>query len=81
MAMPSAMGCPLASTIANFLFGHFETIMLKKQTSDHLKIYARYMDDIFAVFENDNASVSFLEVFCSQHQNILYANEKSKNIL
>ena len=55
------MGCPLAPTMANFLLGHFETIMLRKQTPDHPKMYMRY---IFAVFENDNdnACMSYLEV-------------------
>ena len=58
------MGCPLAPTMANFLLGHFETIMLRKQTPDHPKMYVRYMNDIFAVFENDNdnACMSYLEV-------------------
>ena len=37
------MGCPLAPTMANFLFGHFETIMLRKQTPDHPKMYVRYL--------------------------------------
>ena len=50
------MGYPLAPTMANFLLGHFETIMLKEQTPDHPKMYERYMDDIFAAFENGNIS-------------------------
>ena len=57
--------------------------MLKKQTLNHPKMYVRYMDDIFAVFENDNdnACMSFLEVLHNQHKNISYTIEKSKNIL
>ena len=76
-----AMECPLAPTMANFLLRHFETIMLRKQTPDHPKIYMRYTDDIFAVFENDNdnACMSFLEVLNNQHKNISYTIEKSKN--
>ena len=38
-----AMGCPLAPTMANFLLGHMETIVLITQTSDHPKTYATYM--------------------------------------
>ena len=74
-----ALGCPVAPTMANFLLGHFETIMLRKLTPDHPKMYMRYMDNIFAVFENDNACISFLEVLNNQHENISYMIEKSKN--
>ena len=51
--------------------------MLKKQTPDHLKMYVIYMGDIFAVFDNDNACMSFLEVLNNQHKNISYTIEKS----
>ena len=57
-----ATECPLAPTMANFLSGPKETKMLGKQTLDHTKMYDRYMDDIFEVLNNDNASMSFLEV-------------------
>ena len=77
------MGCPLAPIMANFFLGHFETIMLRKQIPDHSKMYARYMDDIFAVFENDNdnACMSFLAVLNNQHENISFTIEKSKSTL
>ena len=39
-----------------------ETKMLQKQTRDRPKMYVRYMDNIFVVFDNDNACMSFLEV-------------------
>ena len=29
--------------MVNFLFGHFETIMLRKQTPDHPKMHLRYL--------------------------------------
>ena len=74
-----AMGCPLAPKLANFLLGHMKKIMFKQQSPDHPKMYGRYMDDIFAVFDNDNACMSFLEVLNNQHENISYTIEKSKN--
>ena len=37
------------------------------------------MDDLSAVFVNDNACMSFLEVLNNQHENISYTIEKSKN--
>ena len=57
-----AVRCPLVPTMANFFLGHMEAKMLQKQTLDHPKMYVRCMDDIFAVFDNDNACMSFLEV-------------------
>ena len=39
------------------------------------------MDDIFAVFDNDNACILFLKVFNNQHKSISYTDEKSKNTL
>ena len=75
------MRCPLAPTMAKFLFGHFETILLRKQTPDHPKMYVRNMDNIFAIFENYNTFMSFLEVLNNQHENISCTIEKSKNTL
>ena len=62
---------------------HFETIMLGKLTPDHPKMYVRYIDDNFAVFENDydKACMLFLEVLNNQHENVSYTIEKSKNTL
>ena len=48
--------------MANFFLGHMKTKMLKKQTPDHPKMYFGYMINIFGVFDNDNACMSFLEV-------------------
>ena len=67
--------------MANFLLKHMETIMLKKQTPNHLKMYVRYLNHIFAVFDNDNACMSFLEVLNNQHKNISYTFEKSIDTL
>ena len=39
------------------------------------------MNDIFEVFDNDNAYMSFMEVLNNQHQNILCTIEKSKSTL
>ena len=44
-------------------------------------MYVRYIDDIFAVFNNDNACMPFLEVLNNQHRNISYTIEKSEYTL
>ena len=53
--------------------------MLQKQTPDRPKMHVRYMNDIFTIFESDNACVPFLKVLNNQHANISYTIQKSKN--
>ena len=45
--------------MANFLGGHLETLIFKDQMSCHPKLYVRYIDDVFAVFDDLNACSSF----------------------
>ena len=46
-----AMGSPLGCTLANFFLGHLETVIFKQPSSTHPKMYLRYVDDVFAVFD------------------------------
>ena len=44
------MGSPLGCTMANFFcWGHLVTLIFKDQMPCHLKLYVRYIDDVFAV--------------------------------
>ena len=45
------------------------------------KLYVRYIDDVFAVFDDVNACSSFLNILNSQHDNIKFTIEKSTNTL
>ena len=45
------MGSPLGCTMANFFLGHLETLIFKDQMPFHPKLYVRYIDDVFAVFD------------------------------
>ena len=46
------------------------------------KLYVRYVDDVFAVFDDVNACSSFLNILNSQHDNIKFTNnKKSTNAL
>ena len=47
------MGSPSGCTPANFLFGHLEILIFKQPSSTHPKIYLRYVNDVFAVFDDD----------------------------
>ena len=49
--------------------------------SCHPKLYVRYIDDVFAVFDDVNACSSFLNILNSQHDNIKFTIEKSTNTL
>ena len=49
--------------------------------SCHPKLYVRYIDDVFAVFDDVNACLSFLNILNSQHDNIKFTIEKSTNTL
>ena len=41
----------------------------------------RYVDDVFAVFENNNACLSFLSVLNTQHKNIKFTLEHSLDFI
>ena len=77
----NGMGSPLGCTMANFFLGHLETLIFKDQMSCHPKLYVRYIDDVFAVFDDVNACLSFLNILSSQHDNIKFTIEKSTNTL
>ena len=45
------------------------------------ELYARYIDNLFAVFDDINACSSFLNILNSQHDNVKFTIEKSTNTL
>ena len=49
--------------------------------SCHSKLYVRYINDVFAVFDYVNACSSFVNILNSQHDNIKFTIEKSTNTL
>ena len=48
-----AMGSPLRPTIANFFLAHLVTVLLKNKPKFFPALYLRYVDDIFAIFEDE----------------------------
>ena len=74
------MGLPLGPTLANAFMSHFETIWLNNcPLSFKPKLYQRYVDDCFAVFDNRNQAESFLKYLNSQHPNIKFTIEHEKD--
>ena len=61
---------PLDTTLANFFLGHLEkTCFLNPDNRDVLpKFYLRYIDDVYAVFQNQSFCSKFLNVFNSQQK-------------
>ena len=52
-----------------------------KQPYFHLKLYSRYADDIFAVFDNSDHCTKFLDLLNSQHNNIKFTMELSSDTI
>jgi len=64
----SAMGFPLGPTLANFFLVHFELNIFQHDSPFHPKIYLHYVDNVFAVLDNDNSCSEFLTILNSQHK-------------
>ena len=75
-----AMGSPLGPSLANFFLGHLEK-QLFSNPSIIPKLYVRYVDDIFAVFDKDVPCEPFLDHINNQHPNIKFTVEKSTDSL
>ena len=56
------MGSPLGPTISNFFLGHLEEKIFDDKSICLPKLYLRYIDDIFAISDNDNDCNEFLKV-------------------
>ena len=70
-----SMGSPLAPNLANFFLAHIENKLLRKQLDFHPKLYSRYVNDIFAVFDNSDHCTKFLDLLKSQYNNIKFTVE------
>jgi hypothetical protein len=74
-----AMGSPLGPSLANFFLGHLEKYNFFTNLDIIPKLYVRYVDDIFAVFDKNIPYEKFLEHINNQHPNIKFTVEKSIN--
>ena len=53
------MGSPLGPTLANFFLGHLEKKMFAQISLAAPKLYLRYIDDVCAIFDDNNSCTSF----------------------
>ena len=72
-----SMGSPLGPTVVNFFLAETETRLLQQQLNSAPKVYFRYIDDIFAIFNNETDSTEFLDRLNLQHKNLQFTMEKS----
>ena len=66
------MGSPRGLTIVNFFLANLEDRILKNKNQHSPKLYLNYAVDVFALFVNNNAYLSFLNVLTNQHKNIKF---------
>ena len=80
-----AMGSSLGPTLANMFLAHVECNKLFNDVNCnpvfYPKLYLRYVDDCFAIFNSESDSEEFLNVLNSQHSNLQFTVEVGSNSL
>ena len=70
------MGSCLGRTLANFFLGCLKEKLFANTNNLSPNVYLRYIHDIYAVFDCDNACTQFLGILNSQHKDIKFTSEK-----
>ena len=75
----TAMGTPMAPTIANIFMRYPEEKVFKKSIINHKNIiWKRYIDDIFLIWPGSNDELlSFIKVLNASHKTIKFTYEAS----
>ena len=78
-----AMGGPLGPTLANFFLAHLENCkMFDLCPQQHRpKLYLRYIDDVFAIFDESQSHDTFLKCINCIHSNLEFTVEIATNSL
>ena len=63
-----SMESPLASAVANFFLSSLKNKLLRTQFEFDPKLYLRFIDDIFAIFDKDEKCSKFLDLMNTQHK-------------
>ena len=71
----------LGTTLANFFLANLENKLLNKTIGFYPKIYLRYVDDIFVIFDDNLLIPKFLNLSNKQHSNMQFTIEKSMQAL
>ena len=67
-----AKGSPLGPSLANFFLGHIEESKIFQNENFYPIVYLRYVNDIFAVFEQGTTYRPFFKVLNEQHNNLQF---------
>ena len=68
------MGNPLGPTMANFFMAHLEEKLAGKSYGPlSPKLYLRYIDDVYAIFDNNQNCDEFLPILSAQHQSVKFS--------
>ena len=70
------MSSPLGPVLANLFMGYHEQKMLQSDRGRLVKVYRRYVDDIFCLFENEHQAQTSLNFLNIQHPNLNFTIEK-----
>ena len=73
-----AMGSPLGPSLANFFLGHIEETKLFKDDNYYPIVYLRYVDDIFAVFEEGTTYHPFFKLLNDQHKSLRFTVDEAE---
>ena len=68
-------------TIDSFFLANLGNKILQNNADFHPKLYLRYVDDIFFVFNNKTSSDRFLDLLNKQHKNIKFTAEHGSETL
>ena len=76
-----AMGSPLGPTLANFFLGTIEKALFEKHVDTHPKFYARYIDDVYAIFDDKQDYNVFFKTLNTLHPNLAFTVETTTDNL
>ena len=71
------MGSSLGPTLANFFLGSLKKNFFENNCNVVPKLYLRYIDDTYALFDNKKDCFKFLDILNSQHNDIKFTIEQS----
>ena len=73
------MGSPFPPVLAKIFMGFYKSKWLNEYNLNKPKFYLRYVDDILAVFDNNQNSINFLLFLNNRRPNIKFTTEKRNN--
>ena len=73
------MVSPLAPVLANIFMGFYKSKWINEYNLNKPKFYLRYVDDILAVFGNEQDLLYFLDFLNNKHPNIKFTIENQIN--